>query len=139
MATIPRVDLLKVNEVEVELLTGRTDPVEASRSLMELGPALCVVTMGPDGSYFRVAEGGDYVAPFRVDTVDATGCGDAFIAGMLCQLVLDANWREQLSVARMKDVLRYANAVGALTSLVQGVIPALPTAAQVDEFLAGQD
>lgn len=139
MATIPRVDLLKVNEVEVELLTGRTDPVEASRSLMELGPALCVVTMGPDGSYFRVAEGGDYVAPFRVDTVDATGCGDAFIAGMLCQLVLDANWREQLSVARMKDVLRYANAVGALTSLIQGVVPALPTAAQVDEFLAGQD
>ena len=139
MATIPRVDLLKVNEVEVELLTGRTDPVEASRSLMELGPALCVVTMGPDGSYFRVAEGDEYVAPFRVDTVDATGCGDAFIAGMLCQLVLGANWREQLSVARMRDVLRYANAVGALTSLIQGVIPALPTVAEVDEFLAGRD
>ena len=29
----------------------------------------------------------------------------------------------------------YANAVGALTSLTQGVIPALPTAAAVDEFL----
>jgi sugar/nucleoside kinase (ribokinase family) len=36
----------------------------------------------------------------------------------------------------MSEILRYANAVGALTSLTQGVIPALPTAAQVDEFLA---
>jgi sugar/nucleoside kinase (ribokinase family) len=36
----------------------------------------------------------------------------------------------------MRDILRYANAVGALTSLTQGVIPALPTAAEVEEFLA---
>jgi fructokinase len=138
MATIPQVDLLKVNEIELELLTGSTDPAAASRSLLDLGPAICVVTMGPDGSYFRVVAGDERVAPFRVRTVDATGCGDAFIAGLLCQLVLDAGWREQLSVVRMRQVLRYANAVGALTSLTQGVIPALPTAAQVDQFLAGQ-
>jgi fructokinase len=66
--------------------------------------------------------------------VDATGCGDAFVAGLLCQLV-DAGWREQLSAGRMREALRYANAVGALTSLVQGVIPALPSAEQVTEFL----
>jgi fructokinase len=136
MATIPQVDLLKVNEIELGLLTGSTDPAAASQSLLDLGPEICVVTMGPDGSYFRVAAGGERVAPFRVPTVDATGCGDAFIAGLLCQLVLDAEWREQLSVVRMRQVLRYANAVGALTSLTQGVIPALPTAAQVEEFLA---
>lgn len=136
LATIPQVDLLKVNEIELELLTGSTDPDTASRTLLDLGPEICVVTMGPDGSYFRVASGGERVAPFRVPTVDATGCGDAFIAGLLCQLVLDAEWREQHSAVRMRQVLRYANAVGALTSLTQGVIPALPTAAQVEQFLA---
>jgi fructokinase len=135
MATIPQVDLLKVNETELELLTGSTDPAAASRSLLDLGPEICVATMGPDGSYFRVATGGEHVAPFRVPTVDATGCGDAFIAGLLCQLVLGAEWREQLSMVRMRQVLHYANAVGALTSLTQGVIPALPTAAQVEQFL----
>jgi sugar/nucleoside kinase (ribokinase family) len=43
----------------------------------------------------------------------------------------------QLSVPRLREALRYANAVGALTSTRQGAIPALPTAQMVDEFLAG--
>jgi sugar/nucleoside kinase (ribokinase family) len=35
----------------------------------------------------------------------------------------------------LRRSLRCANAVGALTALTQGVIPSLPTAAQVDKFL----
>lgn len=139
MATVPHVDLLKVNEVELALLAGSKDLDAASKALLKQGPDLCVVTLGPNGSFFRVAEGGEHVPPFKVQTVDATGCGDAFVAGLLCQLVVGADWREQLSPARMRGVLRYANAVGALTALTQGVIPALPTADQVDEFLAQYD
>jgi fructokinase len=138
MATIPHVNLLKVNEIEVDVLTGSKDPDSASKQLLELGPDVCVVTLGPEGSFFRVAEGGEYVLPFRVETVDATGCGDAFIAALLCQIVVGADWREQLSPARMRQILRYANAAGALTALTQGVIPALPAAHQVDEFLTQQ-
>jgi sugar/nucleoside kinase (ribokinase family) len=94
--------------------------------------------MGPKGSYFRIPEGGEYVPAFAVETVDATGCGDAFIAGLLCQLVVGKSWRAQLSLPRMREILRYANAVGALTALTQGVIPALPYTANVDEFLVQQ-
>ena len=138
MATIPHVDLLKVNEVELALLAGSEDLDTAPQVLLEMGPDLCVVTLGPDGSYFRVTEGGEHVPPFKVKTVDAVGCGDAFVAGLLCQLVVNANWRDQLSVARMRDILHFANAVGALTATKQGVIPALPTANQVNEFLTQQ-
>jgi fructokinase len=138
-ATIPEVDLLKVNEVELALLAGSEDLDTASKVLLDMGPDLCVVTLGPEGSFFRVHEGGEHVPEFKVQTVDAVGCGDAFVAGLLCQLVVDANWRDQLSLARMREVLSYANAVGALTATKQGVIPALPTAAQVDEFLGQQD
>ena len=135
MATMPLVDLLKVNEVEVEILTGSTDPEAASQELLARGPDLCVVTFGPKGSFFRVAEGGDYIPPFPVKTVDATGCGDAFVAGLLWQLINQGDWRDQLRPARMRDVLRYANAVGALTARTLGVIPALPSAKEVNEFL----
>jgi fructokinase len=135
LATLPHVDLLKVNETELALLAGSQDLDAATLALLEHGPALCVVTLGPRGSYFRVANVGEPVPAFQVDAVDATGCGDGFVAALLCQLVLDADWREQLFPDRMRDVLRYANAVGALTSLTQGVIPALPTSTEVDEFL----
>jgi fructokinase len=154
LATLPYVDLLKVNEVEIALLGGSGDLDVATQALLEHGPALCVVTLGPEGSFFRIAEGGEHVPAFQVQTVDATGCGDAFIAGLLCQLIasplpisgegtgvraLDGGgWRGRLTVARMRQALRYANAVGALTALTQGVIPALPTAGQVDVFLRNQ-
>ncbi len=88
MATVPHVDLLKVNEVELALLAGSEDLDAASKALLEQGPDLCVVTLGPEGSYFQVAGGGEHVPAFKVQTVDATGCGDAFVAGLLCQLVV---------------------------------------------------
>jgi fructokinase len=136
MATIPHVDLLKVNETELDLLTGRGDLDAGSKALLEHGPDLCVVTLGPEGSFFQIAEGGEHIPAFKVRTVDATGCGDAFVAGLLCRLGAADNWRDQLSRTRMREIVRYASAVAALTALTQGVIPALPTADQVDKFLA---
>ena len=135
MAMMPYVNLVKVNEVELALLAGSEDLDAASKTLLEQGPDLCVVTLGPKGSFFQVAEGGEHVPGFAVHTVDATGCGDAFTAALLCQLVGSADWRDQLSPAQLRKILRYANAAGALTAQTLGVIPALPTAAQVDEFL----
>ena len=135
VAMIPHANLLKLNEVELELLTGSQDP-GASNKLLDMGPQLVVVTLGPLGSYFAVADGGEAVPPFKVQAVDATGCGDAFVAGLLGQLIAGGDWRAQLRPARLREILRYANAVGALTAQKVGVIPSLPTAAQVEEFLS---
>jgi sugar/nucleoside kinase (ribokinase family) len=135
MDIVPTVDLLKVNETELTLLTGLTELEAACRSLLEHGPDLCVVTLGPKGSYFQTNQDGEFIPAFKVHTVDATGCGDAFIAGMLFQLVKDTNPLEDLSTSRLKNALRYGNAVGALTAQTLGVIPALPTASQVEAFL----
>jgi fructokinase len=134
-AMISRVDLLKVNETELSILTGIEDTGEAAASLVDLGPSLCVVTLGPNGSHYQTKYGGQTLPPFKVKTVDAVGCGDAFIAGLLYQLVKDGRRLNDLSPERMEKALRYANAVGALTATKVGVIPALPTATEVDEFL----
>lgn len=140
-----RVNLLKVNETELMLLnarqamgpSGQDMLEELSGALLEKGPDAVVVTLGAGGSYFRTRAGGGSVPPFTVKTVDAVGCGDSFIAALLTQLVVHHdNWREALSVEHMRRALRYANAAGALTATRQGVIPALPTAAQVAEFLS---
>ena len=136
ISTLPHVHVLKVNEVELALLGGSEDLDAVSKSLLGQGPALCVVTLGPNGSFFQVAEGGEHIPAFKVQTVDAVGCGDAFVAGLICQLISDEDWRSQLSLARMREILRYANAMGAVTARTQGVIPALPTPGQVEEFLS---
>jgi fructokinase len=135
LEVLPGVDLLKVNEIELALLAGEDDLDKASQALLDRGPRICVVTYGPRGSYFRTAEGSGFVPAFKVHTVDATGCGDAFIAGLICELVRGGDWKERLSPADMEKSLTWANAVGAITAMAQGVIPALPTSSQVVEFL----
>lgn len=137
-AVLPSVNLVKVNEVELKLLSGTKELAEGSKALLQMGPQVCVITLGGQGSYFAVGEEGGFVPSFAVKTVDATGCGDAFVAGLLACLVRDQPWRDQLTAPRMRENLVYANAVGALTAMTQGAIPALPTANMVDEFLAQQ-
>lgn len=140
---ISEVDLLKINEGEAALLTGlekldRVDPAwleETARELLRSGPAIVVITLGSQGCYFQIEEGGALVPAYKVETVDAVGCGDSFVAGLLSKLVEPTDWRENLTVERMDSNLRFANAAGALTSLKRGVIPALPTKLEVEKFL----
>ncbi len=139
---LPQVNLLKVNEVELELLTkpaGKPgSPEDACQALIAEGPELVVVTLGTQGSYFYFAGGHGMAPAFQVQAVDATGCGDAFVAGLLSRLVEGQGWRSHLNVSSLAEILRYANAVGALTATQLGVIPALPSAAQVATFLSRQ-
>jgi fructokinase len=135
MATIPLVNLLKINEIELSLLGDEEDVDSATKTFLEMGPDLCVVTIGAEGSYYRTTSEGEFVPGFSVDTVDSVGCGDAFIAGILSQLVRDGKWQDKINPTDLRDVLQYGNAVGALTALNVGVIPALPHSSQVDNFL----
>lgn len=141
-AMLPHVDVLKVNETELALLAGRDarelldeDAFEGlAAGLLAAGPTVVVVTRGQAGSAYFTAEGGGIVRAFQVRTVDSVGCGDAFIAGLLTRLT--AVGAPGLGdTGALRDAVRYASAVGALTATRQGVIPALPTAAEVDVFL----
>jgi fructokinase len=135
MQVIDKVHLLKVNENEMELLTGTTDIEQAGKQLLAKGPELIVITLGAKGSYFYTAHAQGLVPAFQVKTVDSIGCGDAFIAGLLISLVRSGDWRQQLAREQLSRVFRYASAVGAMTATKHGVIPALPYADQVDAFL----
>jgi fructokinase len=128
-------DLLKVNETELELLTGSSDPSSGGLELVRKGVKLVAITLGTKGSYFSSTKYQGYIPPFVVKTVDAIGCGDAFISGLITAL-LDASGGDlDLDEATLVKSFTYANAVGAITALSRGVIPALPTAAQVTDFI----
>ena len=128
-------DLLKVNEHELELLTGSKDPQAGGATLLKKGVKLVAITLGTKGSYFYSSRFKGYVPPFVVKTVDAIGCGDAFIAGLISSLIDVSDNSLDINEALLIKSFTYANAVGALTALTRGVIPALPTAVQVKDFL----
>ncbi len=78
------VDILKANEHEMEVLTGSRDPREAARILADMGVKEVVLTLGDQGSLIY-ADGEFHEIPAYPpkDVVDATGCGDTYMAGYL--------------------------------------------------------
>lgn len=139
-------DVVKVNETELEMLAGAGDTVGCCRALLDAGPRLCVVTLGPQGSAWATREADGVVPGFRVQAVDATGCGDAFAAALLCRLITagtrprggTVEWSGSLAREVLSASVRYANAAGALTATTKGVIPSLPFAREVESFLQRQ-
>lgn len=78
------VDILKVNEHEMEVLTGFGQPESAAKCLADWGVKEVLITLGSLGSVIY-AEGVYYSIPAYPprEVVDATGCGDTYMAGYL--------------------------------------------------------
>lgn len=90
---------------------------------------LVALTLGAEGAV--LLENGREVArakPPKVNAVDATAAGDAFTACLVVSHHEGRDWEEAL--------LR-ASAAGAIAVTRPGAQPSLPTAAEVDEILAG--
>jgi fructokinase len=94
-----------------------------------------VVTLGASGCVFIAADITGMVGGFSVASVDATGAGDAFVAGLLDGLLADPD--ALLDPDRVRRICRFACAVGAFTTTERGAIPALPTRDVVERFLDG--
>ena len=89
------IDILKANEKEMEPLTGTTDPRQAARILADWGCREVLLTLGDHGSLIyadgRYIEIPAYPTP---DVVDATGCGDTYMAGYLYSRSRGATYEE---------------------------------------------
>ncbi len=80
-------DIVKISDDELKPLVGTTEVEPAARELRALGVGLVVITLGARGCYYQAAGGSGYVAGERVTIVDTTGAGDAFMAGLLAELL----------------------------------------------------
>lgn len=78
------VDILKVNEHEMEVLTGFSQPESAAKCLADWGVKEVLVTLGSLGSVIYAEEKCYRIPAYPpADVVDATGCGDTYMAGYL--------------------------------------------------------
>ncbi len=130
-------EIVHCAEEEWEFITGTSDLPSGASKILAAGPGLVVVTMGPRGCYFDNGDVRGEIPGFEVDAVEPLGAGDAFVAAMLSQLIY-AERRQKLSEEQLREIMTYANAAGALTCTRRGVIPSLPTASQLDEFLGAR-
>ena len=126
---LPHVTVAVGNLDECETAVGEREPLAAAQALHGFGVKLAVVKQGPKGVLAHNGTTATEVAPMPVTVMNGLGAGDAF-GGALCHGLL-AGWD-------IERVMRFANAAGAIVASRLACSDAMPTAAEVDELLAGE-
>ena len=129
---LSNVDILIPNESELALLTGLpvTDASSAevaAKEILKQGVKTVIVTLGSKGALLVTATQVKHVDTYKVNVVDTTAAGDAFIGGFASSL---------LSGKSLEDSVRYGCACGALATTKFGAQPSLPTKDEVETFIA---
>jgi len=129
-------DLVKISLEELEFLTGSTDLEGASQSLQQdYDLKMLLVTLGKEGCYYRLGDLCGHVPGFKVQSIDATGAGDAFLGAILFQILkLDKDLTDWTGEDLIRSV-RFANATGALATTKKGAIPAMPSLDEIEQLL----
>jgi sugar/nucleoside kinase (ribokinase family) len=87
---LPFIDYIMPSVEEAAILSGRDDPVDMARFFLDQGVQVAAITMGAQGSLVAHVDGTILRIPaYEVTVVDTTGCGDAYVAGMIAGLARD--------------------------------------------------
>ena len=132
---MPLCDIVKVADEEWEFVTGTPDFGEGAQRIRAAGARLVVMTRGAQGASWNCAAATGEVPGFAAAAIDTLGAGDAFVAGLLSQIAAAPALDAVLNAADLGQIVRFANACGALATQQAGAIPALPTRAAVEALL----
>jgi ribokinase len=129
---LDHVDFLVPNELEAQVLSGIKmksfhDLAKIGDKLLSLGSKNVVITLGSKGLYFKNEDQEFRMRAFRVETVDSTAAGDAFV-GTLAWCLSEGK--------PMKRALTIASGAGALATMKLGAQPSLPLRKELERFLS---
>jgi len=137
-------DVVKLSAEEFAWLADDSEGASGEDALLErLWRGATRLLMVTDAErplrWFRPGDRGE-LPGYRVDAVDSTGAGDAFVGGLLHQFAAQGigpgeldGWIDERS--RLHAALRYASACGALAVTRPGSFAAMPAAAEVTRFM----
>lgn len=126
-------DILKLSDEELFWLADTAnDQWDKAISVLDRFPAeLKVITRGKEGGMVFCHGKVFTFSGYQVKSIDTTGAGDAFMAGLLAWIARHGLPAEDA----LSALLSQAGACGALATTRKGALPALPTPAQLSEFI----
>ena len=111
---------------EARVLMDVESPVDAARAILDMGPRVVVLKLGPRGSAAVTRSGVVEVPAYLVEEVDPTGAGDVFNAAFIYGVL--TGWD-------LEKVLRFANAAAAVKVKRRGPMEGPRSLGEVEEVL----
>ena len=119
-------DFTKLSDEELFLLTKEKDIVAGVNKLHELGVKVVTITLGSKGTYLSVNGESEIIPSIKIKQVDSTGAGDSFVGAVL-KRIADIEDKQNIKFEDWKDIIAFANKVGAITCTNYGAIASMPT------------
>ena len=139
--TLSEADVIKLSAEEFAVLHEGAGSDEAVlKRLWEGHARLLLVTDGAEPMRWFTRTASGVIKGYRVDAVDTTAAGDAFVGGLLARLASEGVTLDKLDALvadgdRLSDLIRFAAACGAITATHKGSFTAIPDQAEVKAFM----
>lgn len=129
------VDILKVSEDELLLVSGFGNMATAIAKLIGLGVKVICITQGAKGCIVATKTGINNVPSFKTEIVDTMGAGDSFFGAFLSRIAKSAKPLSDLDTEDLIGFSVYSNACGALSARKLGAISAMPTDEEIKQLI----
>ncbi|MBU4444590.1 MAG: carbohydrate kinase [Candidatus Marinimicrobia bacterium] len=129
------VQILKMSLEEALFLSGENSLSKAVPKLFFNKTKILAITRGKDGCFLKNQHASVEVPAYKVAVKDSTGCGDAFLAGLLTGIIQSDKTPEDLNKEEMYAIGQFANGAGAIMVTRYGATDALPTKSELVEFI----
>lgn len=128
---ISKADFIKLSDEEAQLISGKEDLQEAIKSFNLKKSTIVCITLGKNGTLLYHQNHFEIISSIKVDAIDTTGAGDAFVGAMLKQIG-DQNPE---NFETIKQYVSFANKVAAISTTEFGALEALPTTEKISKLI----
>ena len=129
---IPMAHILKISDDELFFITGIEDIEQAIQSLFQGFVKIIILTKGSQGASVYSRTNQFFVPSIKVNVVDTTGAGDAFIGAIIYQVLNHQITIDQLETKIDENIIRFAHQVSAIVVSRYGAIPAMPKLTDIE-------
>ena len=135
------VEILKLNETDLYYITGEEKIEMALKTLETVRKGkITFVTLGEKGSLVVKDHDTRWITAFKVDAVDTTGCGDAYMAAVLaCLCDLSIPELRSLRIEELEKIATFASAAAAIVATRRGGMESMPFPEEIENFLEGEE
>lgn len=118
-------NFFKISDEEAFLLTGTNDVHAAARIFLEKSDATFAITLGAEGTLLGHKNEMITLPSIKINAVDTTGAGDAFVGAVLYQLsAYSSSSMKELDFIVWQSIVTQANKAGARTCEYMGAMEA---------------
>ena len=134
---IAKSHVIKTSEEEARLLSGKTDLEEAANELLNFGTKIVLITLSDKGCLIAKKEYIKTVPSIKVNCIDSTGAGDAFIGAFLYRLSMLDDLNEIFNDCNLLEkIVLFSNKAGAICCTKLGAIEGMPTKQDIDIYMS---